>query len=162
MFGVTDDASGDGACLDFRGGIEGAGDKIICTRSCRCCSSTLSFNGVQQVLFVGVSRDFQSCLDGSCVWGLPLIVDGEEMPQSPKGCLYGPRSKRHLGGCAIYSEATVLVLDVPSNSMSDICLRATFWHPKAGVTLLGMIMEVAKWPDDDDHFPVQTGAFPLS
>ena len=30
------------------------------------------------------------------------------MAQSPRGGLYGPPSKRHVGVCAIYSETTVL------------------------------------------------------
>ena len=29
------------------------------------------------------------------------------MAQSPKGGVYGPPSKRHIGVCAIYSETTV-------------------------------------------------------
>ena len=33
-----------------------------------------------------------------------------QMAQTPRGGLYGPPSKRHLGGCAIYSETAVLFL----------------------------------------------------
>ena len=39
--------------------------------------------------------------------GFQNIVDWEQMAQSPKGGLYGPPSKRHIGVCAIYSETTV-------------------------------------------------------
>ena len=56
------------------------------------------------------------------------------MAQSPKGSLYGPLYKRHLGVCAIYSQSTVYIYIY-------VCMCIYVWHPSS--TLLDAKMPSA-------------------